>query len=105
MPWAPPRPCAEPGCPALIYGPGPSGCPRHQLPPLPPTWPAIRARYLAAHPWCSWPGCTLPATDVDHVIVRADGGTDAWSNLTGYCHPHHSAKTTARDGGLGNPRH
>ncbi len=30
-------------------------------------WRKIRAEFLAANPRCSWPGCTAPATVVDHI--------------------------------------
>ena len=64
-------------------------------------WQAIRVEFLGHHPWCDEPGCATPARDVDHIVSRARGGSDDWSNLRGYCHPHHSAKTVRVDGGLG----
>jgi len=66
-------------------------------------WRRIRAAYLKAHPLCSYPRCTEPATDVDHVKPRAQGGSDEWANLQGLCHPHHSLKTASVDGAFGNP--
>jgi 5-methylcytosine-specific restriction enzyme A len=66
-------------------------------------WRKLRAAYLAANPWCAEPGCTEPATHVDHRTTRRSGGTDDWSNLQGLCWSHHSAKTARQDGGFGNP--
>lgn len=40
-----------------------------------------------------------PATDVDHIISRAKGGTDERSNLQPLCHACHSEKTNREDGG------
>lgn len=68
-------------------------------------WQAERRRYLASHPRCQWPGCTHPATDVDHEDGLGPLGPQGydWANLRAYCHPHHSAKTATYDGGFGNP--
>lgn len=65
-------------------------------------WRRIRAQYLKAHPRCMWPGCDELATDADHMLPKAQGGTDAWSNLQALCHRHHSIKTDTVDGGFGN---
>jgi 5-methylcytosine-specific restriction protein A len=61
-------------------------------------WAATRAAYLAAHPWCSHPGCPLPATDVHHVDGLGPNGPagHTWPNLAGFCRAHHSQRT-ARD--------
>lgn len=67
-------------------------------------WRRIRDRYLRRHPDCEAQGCTLPATDVDHVRPRAQGGTDDESNLQALCHRHHSIKTAQHDGAFGNHR-
>lgn len=37
--------------------------------------------------------CTLPATEVDHIINVAEGGTHALSNLAALCTPHHAIKS------------
>lgn len=63
-------------------------------------WRALRLAYLMEHPLCQEPGCRLAATDVDHRVSKAKGGTDDVDNLVGYCHGHHSAKTCREDGGL-----
>lgn len=51
-------------------------------------WRIQRTRILAAHPTCAL--CPAPATDVHHLIRRADGGLDDASNLVPLCHAHHS---------------
>lgn len=65
-------------------------------------WRAVRRQYLRAHPRCSHPDCQQSATEVDHiqsVAARPDLRL-SWSNLRGYCKPHHSART-ARDQSFG----
>ncbi len=107
MPQRPGRPCAQPGCAALVQ----SGayCTKHQ--PIVhderPTahergygarWRKLRARYLAAHPTCVDPfrlhaGQVRVATDVDHIKPRVEGGSDRDDNLQSLCHSCHSHKT------------
>jgi 5-methylcytosine-specific restriction enzyme A len=103
MPWAPGRPCAQAGCPALVRGPG-ARCPAHPRPGYSADWPAISKAYLRTHPACEVTGCGAAATDVDHRVARVNGGSDAWSNLEALCHPHHASKTVLRDGGFGHAR-
>ena len=66
-------------------------------------WRRNRAAYLKAHPWCVACAVQTPATDVDHIVPRAQGGADHWPNLQALCHPCHSRKTVTHDGGFGNP--
>jgi len=54
-------------------------------------WREIRAEHLAMYPFCVV--CGLPATDVDHIVPRAQGGSSEHSNLQSLCHTHHSRKT------------
>ncbi len=54
-------------------------------------WRHIRDAFLAENPFCVV--CGEPATDADHIVPRAQGGTDARENLQAMCHRHHSAKT------------
>ena len=42
---------------------------------------------------CSKSGRHVPATDVDHILNKASGGTDALINLQSLCRQHHRAKT------------
>lgn len=56
-------------------------------------WQAIRAAYLAAHPLCQ--RCGRPATEVDHIVPLARGGTHDPANLSALCKSCHSAKTAA----------
>jgi 5-methylcytosine-specific restriction protein A len=37
--------------------------------------------------------CGVLATEVDHVIPLAEGGTDTDANKQSLCHPHHAEKT------------
>jgi 5-methylcytosine-specific restriction endonuclease McrA len=41
---------------------------------------------------CAWPGCSDPWEQVDHILARALGGTDAPANLQGLCQTHNAAK-------------
>ena len=111
----PKRPCAAPGCPALIssgsYCEAHAKQRRQRQPDERPSaaargydrkWRRIRAQFLKKHPECV--ECGQPATDVDHIVPRAAGGSDQWSNLQPLCHACHSRKTVAQDGGFGNAR-
>jgi len=67
-------------------------------------WRRVRARYLAAHPWCADPfgvhgGVPVAATDVDHIQRRRSGGSDDDSNLQALCHACHSRKTVVEGRG------
>jgi len=120
MPQAPRRPCAQPGCPALV-GRGERYCQAHQAAQrrayddkrgsaasrgYGARWRRYRLMCLRRHPLCQAPGCTRPAECVDH-IVPVSGADDPgfWivSNHQGLCLRCHSAKTAAEDGGFGNP--
>jgi len=59
-------------------------------------WQKLRKMFLAANPLCvecQAEGRTVAATDVDHIVPKRAGGTDAWENLQGLCHECHSRKT------------
>lgn len=94
MPWAPKRPCPGPGCSALIAR-GERYCPAHKS----EAWrgrptPAQRGYdyqyqknrkialerdgYLCRR-------CGGPATQADHVVALAKGGTNDVSNLVAAC--------------------
>ncbi|GEB79233.1 hypothetical protein DDE01_06480 [Desulfovibrio desulfuricans] len=49
---------------------------------------------------CAAQGRITAATDVDHIVSRAQGGTDDRANLQPLCHACHSRKTAQQDGGL-----
>ena len=63
------------------------------------TWMAIRAKALARDRGlcqvCAASGRLRLASEVDHVIELADGGTDAMGNLQSICGPCHRAKSDA----------
>lgn len=40
-----------------------------------------------------------PASEVDHVLSKAKGGTDDMANLEATCSPCHKAKTITENGG------
>ncbi|MCL1126721.1 HNH endonuclease [Shewanella surugensis] len=50
-----------------------------------------RDKYLCQ--CCRREGIATHATDVDHVIAKAHGGTDIESNLEALCKPCHRSKT------------
>jgi len=61
-------------------------------------WRRLRKAFLAAHPFCA--RCGAPATDVDHIIPKAAGGADDWTNLQALCHACHSRKTQRQSMGV-----
>ncbi|WCB45049.1 HNH endonuclease [Nitratidesulfovibrio vulgaris] len=66
-------------------------------------WRALRAQVLREEPLCracAAQGRITAATDVDHIVSRAQGGTDDRANLQPLCHACHSRKTAQQDGGL-----
>ncbi|MCG3134582.1 MAG: hypothetical protein HMLKMBBP_01896 [Planctomycetes bacterium] len=112
MPRRPPHACTSPGCPALVE----SGarCPEHEralraeFDSLRPSaarrgydavWRRVRIAHLRREPlcrMCAEQRITTAATEVDHIVALADGGTHAPSNLRSLCKPCHSRRT-ARD--------
>jgi|694.fasta_scaffold07358_18 5-methylcytosine-specific restriction protein A len=61
-------------------------------------WQRLRLAFLRAHPLCiecAKEGITTPATEVDHITPKRDGGQDDWDNLQPLCKRHHSRKTMA----------
>ena len=64
-------------------------------------WKRARRRQLALEPVCQYSvgadRCHARATDVDHVIPRAAGGSDERTNLQSLCHSHHSMKTSEQN--------
>ncbi len=54
-------------------------------------WRDLRARVLRESPTCAL--CPARATDVDHIVAVADGGSDDRPNLRGLCNPCHKKHT------------
>ena len=113
MPQRASHPCAAPGCTALVQ----SGawCTTHQRPATDERpsaaargydarWQKVRLAHLRREPLCRDPYHRHPeqlitATDVDHIVPRAAGGSDMASNLQSLCHECHSYKTAVQSGG------
>lgn len=108
MPMLPPRPCTAPRCRAMSIKGG--RCKEHE----PKAWATSDAKtatergYGAA--WrklrkvalerdkylcqlCLANGIATLATDVDHIISKANGGADDINNLQCLCRACHKAKT------------
>src|SRR4030042_6223726 len=65
-------------------------------------WRRLRKMYLNANPICIDPFSDHPdqvilATEVDHKIPKAEGGTNDWMNLQGLCKTCHSKKPAKKD--------
>lgn len=110
MPHSAPHPCNYPACPRVTRE---RFCPDHATRVdhgrlnasrrgyTSAAWRALRASILMRDPLCR--SCHgAPSTHADHVVARANGGTDAPSNLQGLCASCHSRKTAREDGGFGN---
>ena len=120
-------PCPEPGCPELrdrTTGDCPRGHaaakrkaaqqrtdaarPNAAARGYDARWRRTSAAFLRANPRCI--DCGKPAKHADHapisraeLVRRGDPNPDAWHHLQPRCHPCHSARTAAHDGGYGNP--
>ncbi len=107
MPNAAPRPCREPGCPALVHGRA-GRCPQHARPKAPGArdwyrarggmfWfglrRTVRERQGPCCPECQAEGVLTPWTEVHHIVPLKDGGANEVANLVGLCKSHHSAHT------------
>ena len=62
-------------------------------------WRKLRAQVLERDGYlcqaCKAKGRITPATDVDHIVNKASGGTDDIDNLQALCRACHKAKTQA----------
>jgi len=71
-------------------------------------WKLARAeRLLLDHYQCQECGVVIAGgrgLHVDHVVPKAEGGTDLVANLQTLCRPCHSRKTTAEQGGVGHAK-
>ena len=114
MPRKPKKPCRYPGCAALTNE---TYCPEHRklvmarynryerTPEMKKryggAWPAIRKRFITAHPLCEVckrEGRITAAAEVHHIVPLADGGTHDPTNLMALCKACHS-RITATEGG------
>ena len=108
MPKMPPRPCTTARCSNMSTNKG--KCEEHQPEPWQssigktPTergygakWKRIRKRALVRDNYlcqdCLSRNILTNATDVDHILNKKRGGTDAIDNLQSLCNPCHKAKT------------
>jgi 5-methylcytosine-specific restriction protein A len=106
-PWAPKHPCAQPGC-AEVLPRGVSRCQLHRRQAWTherpssaergygAAWRALRAQVLAEEPHCrlcAAEGHLEAARTVDHIVPRAQGGTDDRENLRPLCDRHHRQKS------------
>lgn len=106
-----PKPCAHSGCPALVYD-GSGWCEKHK--PIEgkfadrrrgsrhargygTAWDRLRLRVLERDcnrcQVCLAAGRISLARAVDHIVPKAQGGTDAPENLQSICDPCHRLKT------------
>lgn len=108
MPYAAPKPCSHPGCGALVRD-GSSRCSQHPK----PQWAkkptatkritgrklqTLRAQLFSRCPLCTHcqqQGRTTLATQRDHIIPLAEGGTDDDDNTQGLCDACHEEKSKA----------
>jgi 5-methylcytosine-specific restriction enzyme A len=113
MPSLPPRPCTAPRCTA--YATKGARCANHQPEPWVSSaaksrhergygcdWVKIRSQRLAIDDHmcqiCLSMGRYTMASQVDHVINKASGGTDHINNLQSVCAPCHKLKTQSESG-------
>jgi len=109
MPSQAPRPCAHPGCPALVRGKGRRFCDEHLRRQrqnedswrgsaakrgYDAEWREFRERYLQDNPACD--ECGASATVVAHRLHRSDGGSDDIDNLRPLCSTCHNRETMRR---------
>ncbi len=102
-------PCSVDGCPLLAIYKG--RCLQHQRPAFErpkasatrrgygSEWQRTRRGYLAEHPICEQCGLEA-ATEVHHIIPKAQGGGDDEDNLLAMCERCHRT-ITGRRGGKG----
>ena len=122
MPIAPPRPCAQPGCGALVKS---GRCEKHQQQVKQIKrgadkrrgtstqrgynwrWRKVRLSFLKLHPLCvhcQAEGVITAATVVDHIKPHKGDQALFWDvdNYQSLCARHHNVKTAREDGGWGH---
>jgi len=102
-PYAAPRPCSIPLCPKFkpcpVHGARPweHGRPNSADRGYGHRWRKLRDFILARDQHCCVPcraeGRITPATHVDHIVPKAQGGTDDETNLRSICKRHHDSKS------------
>jgi len=103
-PWAPRRPCTAVGCPNL------QPCPLHARRPWQQrlsrqqrgygaAWERIRDQVLREEQRCAWGSlpnedgpCWSDSSTADHIVPKAQGGTDDRENLRALCREHQQRK-------------
>ena len=69
-----------------------------------PGWAKLRQKVLQRdHGACVL--CGRPATDVDHIKPRSEGGRDEVANLRSLCHDCHATRTGGHAGQASAERH
>jgi 5-methylcytosine-specific restriction enzyme A len=70
---------------------------KSSAPPLPRNWESLRRQALQRDGWlcveCEKAGRVVLAKDVDHVVSRARGGSNALTNLQSLCRRCHLRKS------------
>jgi 5-methylcytosine-specific restriction protein A len=112
MPFAAPRPCTQPGCGVLVRD-GTGRCPAHPVANrfadkrrgtrhergYGSEWDRLRLEILRRDKGLCQPCLRLDRVTrgniVDHIVPKAEDGTDDPANLQTICKPCHTAKTAA----------
>lgn len=102
-PFAAPHGCAQPGCPTLLPSGQGARCAVHRRSPWVQRESAARRGY--GHAWRQLRArvllrdrgvcvlCGAPATHVDHVVPKSQGGADDEANLRALCRGCHASKS------------
>lgn len=113
MPARPSKPCAHPGCSVLVRDRS-GRCDKHQVAPgsfgdrsrgsrhergYGSAWDKLREQIMRRDSGlcqpCGRMGKVAAAHHVDHIVPKAQGGTDDEANLQAICRDCHRAKTQA----------